>query len=162
VNWFDIVLIVVLVLTTFMGLRRGVISMVLPLAGLIIGIVLAGHYHGAVGGWLPIDNPEHAGWAGYAIIIVAVLIVSVILAGILRRFIKLVLLGWVDRLGGAFLGLVLGGLFCGAALAACVKFGLGLDFIQDSGIARTLLDYFPAVLDLLPGEFGDAVRDFFQ
>lgn len=161
-NWFDIVLIVVLVLTTFMGLRRGVISMVLPLAGIIIGIVLAGHYHGAVSGWLPIDNTEYAGWAGYAIIIVAVLIVSVILAGILRRFIRLVLLGWVDRLGGAFFGLVLGGLFCGAALAACVKFGLGLDFIQDSGIARLLLDYFPAVLDLLPGEFGDAVREFFQ
>ena len=161
-NWFDIVLIAVLVLTTFMGLRRGVISMVLPLAGLIIGIVLAGHYHGAVGGWLPIDNPKYAGWTGYAIIIVAVLIVSVILAGILRRFIRLVLLGWVDRLGGAFFGLALGGLFCGAALAACVKFGLGLDFIQDSGIARLLLDCFPAVLDLLPGEFGDAVRDFFQ
>jgi len=162
VNWFDIVLIVVLVLTTFMGLRRGLISMVLPLAGLVIGIVLAGHYCGAVGGWLPIDNPKYAGWAGYAIIVVAVLIVSVILAVVLRRFIRLVLLGWVDRLGGAFFGLVLGGLFCAAALAASVKYGLGLDFIQGSGIARLLLDWVPAVLVLLPGEFGDAVREFFQ
>lgn len=160
-NWFDIVLILVLVLTTFMGFRRGLIGMVLPLAGLIIGIILAGHYHDAVGGWLPIDNLEYAGWAGYAIIVVAVLIVSVILAVVLRRFIRLVLLGWVDRVGGAFFGLVLGGLFCGAALAASLEFGLGLDFIPGSGIARLLLDWFPVVLGLLPQEF-DAVRDFFQ
>lgn len=161
-NWLDIVLIVVLALTTFMGFRRGVVSMAPPLAGLIIGIILAGRYSDVAGGWLPIDNPEHAGWAGYAIIVVAVLIVSVILAAVLQKFIRLILLGWVDRLGGAFLGVVLGALFCGAALAASVKFGLGLDFIQDSGIARLFLDWFPVVLGLLPGGFGDAVRDFFN
>ena len=48
-NWFDIVLIVVLALLTFLGLRRGFISMVLPLVGLIIGVILAGqHYAQAI------------------------------------------------------------------------------------------------------------------
>ena len=159
-NLFDIVLIVVLALVTFLGLRRGLISMVLPLVGLIIGVILAGQHYGTVGGWLPIENAEYAGWAGYAIILVAVFIAAVILARILRRFVRLVFLGWIDRLGGAILGLVLGGLLCAAALAACVKFGLGLDFIQGSGIARLLLDWLPIVLGLLPDEF-DAVRDFF-
>ena len=161
-NWLDIVLIAVLALATFLGFRRGIIAMVLPIVGLIIGVVLAGHYYGPVGGWLPIDNQQHAGWAGYAIIIVVVLIVSVILASVLRRFIRLVLLGWVDRLGGAILGLAVGSLFCAAVLAACVKFGLGSGFVDGSGIATLLLDWLPAVLLLLPGEFGDAVRDFFQ
>jgi membrane protein required for colicin V production len=160
-NWFDIVLIVVLALVTFLGLRRGLISMVIPLVGLIIGVVLAGQHYGTVGGWLPIENAEYAGWAGYAIILVTVFIAAVILARILRRFIRLVFLGWIDRLGGAILGLILGGLLCAAALAACVNFGLGLDFIQGSGIARLLLDWFPVVLGLLPDEF-DAVRDFFE
>ena len=161
-NWLDIVLIAVLALATFLGFRRGIISMVLPIVGLIIGVVLAGHYYGTVGGWLPIDNQQHAGWAGYAIIIVVVLIVSVILASVLRRFIRLVLLGWVDRLGGAILGLAVGSLFCAAVLAACVKFGLGSGFVDGSGIATLMLDWLPAVLVLLPGDFGDAVRDFFQ
>ena len=161
-NWLDIVLIAVLALATFLGFRRGIIAMVFPIVGLIIGVVLAGHYYGTVGGWLPIDNQQHAGWAGYAIIIVVVLIVSVILASVLRRFIRLVLLGWVDRLGGAILGLAVGSLFCAAVLAACVKFGLGSGFVEGSGIATLLLDWLPAVLVLLPGEFGDAVRDFFQ
>jgi membrane protein required for colicin V production len=161
-NWLDIVLIAVLALATFLGFRRGIIAMVFPIVGLIIGVILAGHYYATVGGWLPIDNEEYAGWAGYAIIIVVVLIVSVILASVLRRFIRLVLLGWVDRLGGAILGLAVGALFCAAVLAACVRFGLGTGFIEGSGIATLLLDWLPAVLVLLPGEFGEAVRDFFQ
>ena len=72
------------------------------------------------------------------------------------------LLGWVDRLGGAILGLAVGGLFCAAVLAASVKFGLGSGLVDGSGISTLLLDWLPAVLVLLPGEFGDAVRDFFQ
>ena len=129
--------------------------------GLIVGIFLAGQYYGTVGGWLPIDNPEYAKWAAYAIIIVGVFVVSVILAYILRRITKWAFLGWADRLGGAVLGLVLGGLLCAAALAACIKFGLGADFIEGSGISRLLLDWLPAVLALLPEEF-DVVLDFFQ
>ena len=74
-NWLDIVLIAVLALATFLGFRRGIIAMVFPIVGLIIGVVLAGHYYGTVGGWLPIDNQQHAGWAGYAIIIVVFIIV---------------------------------------------------------------------------------------
>ena len=160
-NWVDIILIVVLLLATFIGLWRGIIAIVLPLVGLIVGVFLAGQYYGTVGGWLPIDNPEYAKWAAYAIIIVGTFIVAIILAYILRRLIRWVLLGWVDRLGGAVLGLVLGGLLCAAALAASVKFGLGTEVIEGSGIARLFLDWFPAVLALLPEEF-DVVRDFFQ
>jgi len=162
VNWLDIVLTLFLVLTTFLGLRQGIIRLVLLFFGLIVGIILAGQHNDIVGEWLPIANPEYAKWAAYAIIIVGTLLVAFILSIILGRFfIKVVPLGWVDRLGGAILGLVLGGLFCAAALAACVKFGLGSNIVQGSGIARLLLDWFPFVLVLLPEEF-DAVRQFFQ
>jgi membrane protein required for colicin V production len=160
-NWFDIVLIAVLILSTVVGIWRGFINMVLPLIGIIIGIVLAGLYAPTVGGWLPIDDAEHAIWAGYAIIMVGTLIVSIILAVILTRFIHLTLLGWLDRLLGGIFGLALGALLCAASLAACVKYGLGTDFIHGSGIAQLMLDKFPAILILLPGDF-DSVKDFFQ
>jgi len=161
-NWLDIVLIVFLVLTTFIGLRQGIISLALLVVGLIVGIILAGQHYDTVGEWLPIGNPEYAKWAAYAIIILGTLIVAVILGIILVRFfVKIVPLGWVDHLGGAILGLVLGGLFCAAALAACVKFGLGSNLVHGSGTARLLLDWFPVVLGLLPGEF-DTVRQFFE
>jgi membrane protein required for colicin V production len=71
------------------------------------------------------------------------------------------MLGWVNHLGGAVFGLVLGALFCGALLATWIKF-LGIaKVISESSLAVILLDRFPAVLALLPGEF-DSVRSFFQ
>jgi len=160
-NWFDIVLIAVLILSTVVGIWRGFINMVLPLIGIIIGIVLAGLYAPTVGGWLPIDNAEHAAWSGYAIIMVGTLVVSIILAVILTRFVHLTLLGWLDRVLGGIFGLALGALICAASLAACVKYGLGTDFIQGSGIAQFMLAQFPAILVLLPGDF-DSVKQLFQ
>ena len=160
-NWFDIVLIAVLLLSTVIGIWRGFISMILPLIGIIVGVILAGLYAPTVGEWLPIDNPEHAAWAGYAIIMAGTLIVSIILAVILTRFVHWTLLGWVDRLLGGIFGLALGALICAASLAACVKYGLGSDFIQGSGIAQLMLAQFPAILVLLPSDF-DPAKDFFH
>jgi membrane protein required for colicin V production len=160
-NWFDIVLIAVLILSTVVGIWRGFINMILPLIGIIVGIILAGLYAPTVGEWLPIDNSEYAAWAGYAIIMVGTLIVSIILAVILTRFVHLTLLGWVNRLLGGIFGLALGALICAASLAACVKYGLGTDFIKGSAIAKLMLDQFPAILVLLPGDF-DSVKQLFQ
>ncbi len=160
-NWLDIFLLAFLAVVTFIGLWRGVIAIAFPLIGLIIGVVLAGQLCDTVGGWLPISNPDHARWAAYTIIIVVVLILAFVLARILRGFIRLVFLGWVDRLGGAILGLALGALVCAALLAVCIRFGLGSGAIEGSGVAKFLLDWFPAVLALLPSEF-DVVRDFFR
>ncbi len=160
-NWLDIVLLVVLVLTAFLGLWKGIISMVIPIAGIVVGVILAGKYYSTVGGWLPISDPEHAKWAAYAIIIAIALILAVILAYVLRRFLKLAFLGWVDRVFGGVLGLALGGLISAAVMAACLNFGMGEGIIPESGIAKLFLDWLPAVLALLPPEF-DSIREFFQ
>ena len=160
-NWLDIVLIVFFVLSALMGLWRGLIMMLVPFIGLIIGVYVAGQHYGTVGGWLPIDNPEYAGWAAYAIIVVLFLIVFFVLAIFLKRIIHLSFLGLVDRIGGAVVGLALGALLCAAALAACAHFNLGTGFIQGSGVAQLLLDWLPGVMVLLPGEF-DIVSDFFD
>lgn len=160
-NWLDIVIIVYLVLSVVGGLAQGLIRMVLALAGLLVGIFLAGRYYASLGSVLPIGDPGVANVVAFAIILVAVMVLAGLLAFLLRRLIGLVMLGWVDHLLGAVVGLLVGGLFCAAALAACAHFGIGEAAIAASGIARFFLDLFPAVLVLLPSEF-DAVRQFFQ
>jgi len=163
-NWLDIAIIVVLIVSFLGGLMRGIIGTVLPLAGLVVGIWLAGSYYGTVAGWLGGDI-ENEGWAdvaGYAIIVVLVLLASWIVASILRRFISLIFMGWIDRLAGAVFGFLLGAVLIGAALAALLKFqvfGVG-NVIDDSGLAAVLLKYFPVVLELLPEQF-ESVREFF-
>ncbi len=161
-NWLDIVILVAIAIAAFMGLRMGLIKTVLVLAGIIVGVVLAGQFSGPLGERLTFISSEGvAKGVAFAVIMLAVLAAAAIAAALLTWAAKVVMLGWVNRLGGAVVGLLLGALFCGALLAMWVHF-LGMaEAITDSAIATILLDRLPVVLALLPAEF-DGVRSFFH
>ena len=160
-SWLDIVIIVAIAITTFIGLKIGLIKAVLSLAGLIIGVILAGYFYIPLSEQLTfISQPTLAKVVAFAIILIGVMVIAGVLALVLKWITSLMLLGWVNRVGGAVFGLVLGAILCGAFLALWVNvFGAG-ETIANSGLAAFLLKQFPIVLGLLPGEF-DSVRSFF-
>jgi membrane protein required for colicin V production len=161
-NWLDIVLLVAIALATVAGLGIGIIRAALYLAGLILGIVLAGHYYIPFSQVLDaVLQPTVAKVVAFAVIFIAVMAAAVFLAMFLKRGASAIKLGWADRLGGAVFGLLLGAIFCGCLLAVWVKFVGGCEAITESIVAQLLLDRLPLVLALLPDEF-DAVRSFFQ
>jgi membrane protein required for colicin V production len=161
-NWLDILLLVAIALATVAGLGIGVIRAALYLAGLILGIVLAGHYYIPFSHLLDaVLQPNVAKVVAFIIILAAVMVAAVFLAVFLRRGAEVIKLGWADRLGGAVFGLVMGALLCGCLLAIWVKFVGSGETITQSTVARMLLDRLPMALALLPDEF-DAVRSFFQ
>lgn len=161
-SWLDIILIVAIVLSVFSGLKNGIIKAVLTLAGLIIGVVLAGRYYLAFSGLLSFIPQENAARiAAFAIIVILVMIAAALLANLLKSIVHAILLGWVDRLLGAVFGLLLGGILWGALLAIWVKYLGAGEAITQSFVAQLLLDYFPVVMTLLPQEF-DSVRNFFR
>jgi membrane protein required for colicin V production len=160
-NWLDIIIIVVIAISTFLGLRAGLIKAVLSLAGLIVGVILAGRYYVTLAEQLTfISQEDTARIVAFAIILIVVLIIFMVIARFLKWAVSAIMLGWVNRLGGAVFGFVLGAIFCGALLAICIKFLDVAGVIADSGIATILLDRFPMVLAMLPDEF-DSVRSFF-
>ena len=161
-NWLDIIIIVLIAIPTLIGLRIGIIKAALSLAGVIVGVILAGRFYLALARGLTfIPQETLAKIVAFAIILVGVMIVAGVLASVLKWIASVVMLGWVNRLGGAILGFVLGAIFCSALLAIWTKF-LGVEGpIGESGLATLLLDRFPMVLALLPEEF-DTVRSFFQ
>ena len=161
-SWLDIVIIVVVVIATFWGLRTGIIKAVLSLAGLIIGVILAGHFYVPLSEQLAfIPQPNIAKIVAFAIILVGVMVIAGVLARLLKWAASVMMLGWVNRAGGAVFGLVLGTIFCSALLATWVKFFGVAGAISESSLTAILLDQFPMVLALLPDEF-DVVRSFFQ
>ena len=160
-NWLDLVLVVVLIISALIGLRAGLIRAALSLAGLIVGIILAGRYYVPFSEQLAfIPQAGLAKVVAFAIIFIGVMVVASVLARLLKWAASVMMLGWVNRIGGAIFCFVLGAVFCSALLAIWVKF-LGAGAIADSGLATVLLGRFPIVLALLPPEF-DAVRSFFQ
>lgn len=161
-NWLDIVIMVLIAVPTFLGLRLGIIKAALSLAGVIVGVILAGNFYIPLSEQLAfIPHDGAAKIVAFAIILIGIMVIANVLAGLLKRLTSLVMLGWLNRIGGAVFGLALGAIFCGAALATWVKFlGIG-ETIAESNLTATLLDYFPVVLALLPAEF-DSIRSFFQ
>jgi membrane protein required for colicin V production len=161
-SWLDIAILVIIGITAFTGLKIGIIKAVLTLAGVIFGVILAGRFYVALADKLTfIPQETVARVVAFAIILIIVMLIAGIIAVVLKWLASMVLLGWVNRLGGALFGLIMGAIFCGALLAIWTKF-LGIsDPIAESALATFLLDSFPVVLALLPGEF-DSVRSFFQ
>ncbi|MFC1905134.1 CvpA family protein [Chloroflexota bacterium] len=160
-NWLDIVLLVALIIPVFIGLKRGLVKAVLSLAGLIVGIILASNFYQPVAKMLGfIPNEVAANIVAFILILGIIMIAAGVVAAVLRFTVKAVMLGWVDHLGGAIFGFLMGAMLWSALLAIWVKF-LGTGLVTDSVLAGLLLDKFPLILALLPDEF-DAIRPFFQ
>jgi len=160
-NWLDIVIIIVIAIPAILGIRIGIIKASFSLAGLILGVILAGHYYVPLSEQLSALSPGIAKIVAFAIILVGVWVIAILLSGLVERAVSMMLLGWINRLVGAVFGFAVGAILCSALLAIWVKF-LGIQsFIVDSALATILLDRFPMVLALLPDEFS-AVRSFFQ
>lgn len=158
-SWvFDIIILIIIAIPTFIGLKVGIVKALLIVIGGIIGIVLAGRYSDQLGAVF-----SDASW-GKVVAFIVILLAVLIIASIIARFIKwalsAVLLGWVNRLGGAVLGFILGALFCAAVLTMWVKYMGAGDIIEDSALAKFLLDVFPIALGLLPASFDDVRKVF--
>jgi membrane protein required for colicin V production len=163
-NWLDIVIIVILVVPMYLGFRRGLIGTVLPLVGIVLGIVVAGRGYGSIANWLSnwLESPAQAKIVAFILIFILFMIAITVVTKLIRGFLGFLLLGWIDKLGGLVFGLVMGGVVAGALLSIVSKFFSSRveATVADSALAAFLLDKFPFVLYLLPKEF-DAVRQFF-
>jgi membrane protein required for colicin V production len=161
-NWLDIVIIVVAALLGLAGLRQGIIRTVFGIAGLIGGIVLAGRYYDELAALLSPSGATWANIAAYAIILLATLLIAGVVGHFVAKLVHFAALGWLDRLIGCVLGVVIGCLICAAILAIVAKYYPGAEaVISQSGIARFLMEQFPLLLALLPADF-DFIRDFFS
>jgi len=161
-NWLDIVILIVLLISVVMGIKSGVIKVLFTLAGGIIGVVLAGRFSDSLGSKLTfISSASTAKIVAFVVILIVVMLIAAILAFVIKKIAAAVLLGWLDKLGGGVLGLILGAIFIGALLTMWAKFQGGSDAVTGSAISRFIIDKFPVVLGLLPSEF-KSVRDFFQ
>jgi len=163
-SWLDIVIIILILIPTFLGLKNGLVKALFTIVGLIVGIVLAGRYYNNLASLV-----SDAAWAkivAYIVILLAVSVLASWAAVLVKGLLKAVMLNWVNRLGGALLGFIIGVFFCGAILSLWVQLiGSGLlgssSVVHDSFMAQFLLDKFPIILGLLPSQF-DPVKNFFQ
>jgi membrane protein required for colicin V production len=163
-NWLDFFILVVLIAFTYSAYRTGLVRQVVTLFAIVLGIVLAGIFYDdlAADVLVFIDNEEAALVVSFLALFGAVYLLGQLAAYVLKSAVALLMLGWVDRLGGAVFGLIKGLVVLQVILilfAAYPQLSIE-DAIDDSAIADVFLDDVPVVLGFLPGEFDDRVDRF--
>lgn len=111
----------VLVVCGVFGWRAGVVKRVLELAGVLVAVLVTARFASAVAPWLD----EHTGLdvAGalvlaHILMFVAALVLVRVAATMIAKLIHWTPLGWLDRLGGALCGVLLGAMVLSVGLIA--------------------------------------------
>lgn len=160
-NGLDFALIALPAIPTFMGFRSGLIKMVANLVGIIVGITLAGLFGGAVAEILNgfMDNETVTGILGFIIIVGITLFIATLIGNVIRKALTFVFLGWLDKVAGTALGLLVGALFASVIvfIVDFVPFETANDLIAGSTLAKVFLDVIFPFANALPGNLEDLV-----
>jgi uncharacterized membrane protein required for colicin V production len=167
-TWVDGAIIVGAVIGAVIGFRQGLILSIFAFIGLVVGVALAGVASDTLAEGA-LSNA--AAWVHVVIFIFIMFMVMVIfniLGQAVKNSIKSMMLSWADSVGGALLGLFMGGLLVAAVFIVIANWVVGETgesslgtAISDSALAHFLIDSFQFLLALLPDRF-DSVRDLFN
>lgn len=132
-NWFDILVVLIVVLTLIRGAFSGLIMQVATLAGIILGAVFAGKLSEYIAPeliTLTDASPHIVGPLSYIVAFVAILIALYFVGKLLESFADAIKLSALNRLGGA--------LFCCAKwiILFSILLNLVVEFDQNKKIIR--------------------------
>jgi membrane protein required for colicin V production len=148
-NILDIIILICLIPAVVQGLRKGFISQAISIISLIAGIWASARFAGMASEWLAqhIDASEQVlRITAFARIMVAVFIVLALIGKLLEATIKLVMLGWVNRLLGMCFALVKCLLILGLLALGFNSLNNTFGFVKPEQLADSVL--YPIINDM--------------
>lgn len=106
-NLFDILIIIILLYCLVRGIFRGLLKEMSSLIGVLVGFYAAYTYYNELGKYLKkwITDPNYINTLSFLLIFICVFLIISILGIIIKYILKIVFLGWVDRVFGAVFGI---------------------------------------------------------
>ncbi len=105
-NYFDIVIVTIIIILALKGLFSGFIREVCSVIGIVGGVLLASRFNVDLSLWinsfLKLESQTLLNLIGFMIILGAVWILSLVLAEVVVRFVKFINLGKLDKILGVF------------------------------------------------------------
>ncbi|MCK4767097.1 MAG: CvpA family protein [Desulfobacula sp.] len=143
-NAFDIAVIVIISFCLIRGLFKGLIGEVSGIIGVVAGFYGAYTYYPLITPYAEkwIENPGIRNLTAFFLLFCAILIVVSLISVLIRKFLKLVFLGWVDRT----LGFVFGG--AKGILIVSVLFIMITTFLPKSSTILTDSKFSPYVAEV--------------
>jgi membrane protein required for colicin V production len=155
-DWFLIVVVVVSIVAAF---QKGIIRVLLSLAGLIVGMMAASWNYETVAASLhhAISNFVLCEVLAFLAILILVVVLFSFVAKALSRTVKAIGLGFVDRLLGAAFGLARGVLLGIGAMMVAAAFFPDAAWLQNSALSPYFLSGVDAVSFVVPAHFQDQI-----
>lgn len=124
------------------GLVRGIVKASITLLACIAGLWAAGYLYPYVGAVMKpvVSSKLAADFLGFVIIFLTVVIAGIVVSSLLRRGLRRVRLGWIDRLLGGAFGLARGWLICSAVYLALTAFPIKLEAVEQAKLSPLLLE----------------------
>jgi membrane protein required for colicin V production len=161
-NAFDIVLLAIIALSCFAGLRSGLTRVVVHTVSIFTGLLAAFWCYGIVAGKIEpwVQQPLTARIVSFCLIFFVIVILGSIAGSLLAALFDGIGLGWLDHLLGGAAGLVRGSLLVAVLVAAMLAFTPlpGPAFLADSKV----LPYASAISEALADMAPKPIRDGFM
>lgn len=163
-NYVDIVILVMLVLSALFGFRSGFIQSVCSLIGLIAGIAIASWNYQLVAFHIEpaIRNHALANVAGFCIIAFVVMILAGLLGMIVKGLVRGVGLGWLDHTLGLIFGVLRGALLATLCIVLVAAFFPEREWLSNARLAPYFLGFSQITVTITPGELKKKIEDGLQ
>ncbi len=151
-NIFDWVLVAVFVVGALMGLKWGLVQSVLNFVAVYVAMLVGAQFADSLVARVTdnVENESVATAIGYVVIFLGVFIIAQIVGKIIRAMLTIIFLGWVDKLGGVLVGLLLGAILVTGVVTAMAR----VAYPQDEAIL--------VEIDLLSGDLDAAKERLYQ
>lgn len=160
----DIAFIIVMILAVFKGLRKGLILGIFSLIAFIIGIAAALKFSAIVADYLKNNVSASTKWLpliSFILVFIAVVLLINIGARLIRKIMRIAMLGWLDRLGGMVLYVLIYSIIFSVFLFFAEKlFLIRHSTIESSKIYPYISPWGPKVIDNL-GKIIPIFKDMF-
>ncbi len=160
-NILDIILLICFIPALIQGFRKGFISQVISIISIIVGVWLSARFANLVSAWIGqyIQGSEQVlRVISFALIFIAAVALLAIVGRLIEGTVKLVMLGWLNRLLGVAFALLKAGLIIGLIIMAFCSLNETFEFVKEETLNSSVLfpplkklayDVFPYLKDLL-------------
>jgi membrane protein required for colicin V production len=163
-TFLDFLFAIIILVSTICALRKGLVREIASLVALMGGFILAVLYYRVPAAWVAefTRTEAIADLLGFLLIFVGCILIGIIAAFLINRFVKAASLKWIDRILGAIFGLMRGWAISSILVLALVAFPVRENLMARSFLAPFLLAGARIAVLLVPQNLKDKFNEQYK
>lgn len=163
-NWLDVVLVFILVISIVTSFRKGLSRELIGLAAVVLALLLGIWFYGTAGSFLIpyVSSRGLANLAGFFIVFFGVMLLGTLVSHIVGRFLRVTGLRFIDHALGAGFGVLRGLLVAVALITGLMAFSTDADHppqsVVNSRMAPYVVDGARVLVAMAPHELKEGFR----